>query len=76
VKELVRFVAGNLVDDPDGVVVREVAGDKSSVIEVRVAADDRGKVIGKDGRTIRALRALVNAAASRTRKRFSVEVLD
>jgi predicted RNA-binding protein YlqC (UPF0109 family) len=75
-KDLVRFLAEGLVDDPDRVEIREVAGDKSSVIEVRVAPDDRGKLIGKDGRTVRAVRVLVNAAASRTRKRFTVEVLD
>lgn len=75
-KDLVRFVAENLVERPERVSVREVTGDKSSVIEIEVASEDRGKLIGKEGRTIRSLRTLVQAAASRSERRVSVEVLD
>jgi predicted RNA-binding protein YlqC (UPF0109 family) len=75
-KDLVRFVAENLVERPERVSVREVTGDKSSVIEIEVAPEDRGKLIGKEGRTIRSLRTLVQAAASRSERRVSVEVLD
>jgi len=76
VKELIAFVVRNLVDEPDAVSVREVAGDRAEVYEVRVAPPDRGKLIGKHGRTIRSLRSLVGVRASREGKRAQVEVLD
>lgn len=75
-KDLVTYLVTNLVDDPDKVRVREVAGEKAQVFEVEVASSDRGKLIGKEGRTIRSVRALVAAAASRGGRRVVVEVLD
>ena len=75
-KELITYIVQNLVERPDDVVVNEVAGDKAQVYEVKVATDDRGKVIGKQGRTIRSVRALVSAAASREGKQATVEVVD
>lgn len=75
-KELITYIVRNLVSRPDAVEVREMAGDKAQVYEVRVASDDLGKVIGKQGRTIRSVRTLVNAAASRTGKRATVEVVE
>lgn len=75
-KDLVAFIVRNLVESPDAVEVREVAGDKAQVYEVKVSEADLGKVIGKQGRTIRSVRALVSAAASREGKRATVEVVD
>ena len=75
-KDLVTFIVRNLVESPDAVEVREVAGDKAQVYEVKVDEADLGKVIGKQGRTIRSVRALVSAAASREGKRATVEVVD
>jgi predicted RNA-binding protein YlqC (UPF0109 family) len=75
-KDLLTYIVGNLVDRPDQVRVNEVAGDKAQVFEVRVAAEDLGKVIGKRGRTIRSVRQLVSAAATRQGKRAMVEVVD
>ena len=75
-KELIAYIVRNLVEKPDAVDVREVAGDKAQVYEVRVDAADLGKVIGKQGRTIRSVRTLVSAAASRDGKRTTVEVVD
>ncbi len=75
-KDLVTFIVRNLVESPDAVEVREVVGDKAQVYEVKVDEADLGKVIGKQGRTIRSVRALVSAAASREGKRATVEVVD
>ena len=75
-KDLVTFIVRNLVESPDAVEVREVAGDKAQVYEVKVNEADLGKVIGKQGRTIRSVRTLVSAAASREGKRATVEVVD
>ena len=75
-KDLVTYLVTNLVDDPDKVRVREVSGEKAEVFEIEVAVADRGKLIGKEGRTIRAVRTLVAAAASRGGRRVVVEVLD
>lgn len=74
-KELIAYIVRNLVENPDAVDVREVAGDKAQVYEVKVDAADLGKVIGKQGRTIRSVRTLVSAAASREGKRATVEVV-
>lgn len=75
-RNLITYIVENLVDDQESVRVREVAGDKAQVYEVSVAGSDQGKLIGKQGRTIRSVRALVNAAASRAGKRAMLEVLD
>ncbi len=72
---LVEFIAKALVDHPEAVRVREVEGERSIVIEVTVAPDDVGKIIGKQGRIVNALRTVVKAAAVRTGKRVTVEIL-
>lgn len=73
--ELVRVIAASLVDDPDSVEVREVEGSQSIIIELKVAADDMGKVIGKQGRIAKAIRTVVKAAATKDNKRVVVEII-
>ncbi len=75
-KDLIEYIAKSLVDDPSSVSVQEVEGDKSTVIELRVAPDDIGKVIGKYGRIAKALRTVLSASANKTGKRYSLEILD
>jgi uncharacterized protein len=74
-KELVEYIAKALVDHPEQVDVREVEGERSVVLELRVAPDDVGKVIGKQGRIAKALRTVVGAAAMKENKRVMVEIL-
>ena len=73
-KELVEVITKALVDDPDSVVVTEREEKKTIVLEVHVADSDMGKVIGKQGRIAKAIRAMVKAAASRTDKKVVVEI--
>jgi len=75
-KDLVVFIAKALVDQPEAVNVSEVAGENASVIELRVAKEDLGKVIGKNGRTARALRTILSAAAAKAHKRSMLEILE
>jgi uncharacterized protein len=75
-KELVEQIVKKLVDNPDGVNVTEVSGEQSTIIELRVAPEDLGKVIGKEGRTARSIRTLVQAAASKEHKRAVLEILE
>jgi len=75
-KELVEFIVKKLVDNPEGVNVSEVSGEQSTIIELRVAPEDLGKVIGKEGRTARSIRTLVHAAASKEHKRAVLEILE
>lgn len=74
-KELVEVIAKSLVDDPSAVEVREVAGERSTVIELKVASDDMGKIIGKQGRIAKAIRTVVKAAASKTGQHIVVEII-
>ncbi len=74
-KDLVEFVAKALVDNPDEVDVRQVEGERSIILELRVASDDVGKVIGKQGRIAKALRIIVSAAAVKENKRVMVEIM-
>jgi predicted RNA-binding protein YlqC (UPF0109 family) len=74
--DLVSLVARALVDNPDRVVVREVLGDRFPRIELTVAREDIGKVIGKDGRTAQSIRTLLSAAASKTGRRAHLDILD
>ncbi len=76
VKELVEFIARSLVDDPDGVIVNMIEGEKSTILELRVAGEDVGKVIGKHGRIAKAVRTILSAAATKTGKRVVLEILD
>jgi hypothetical protein len=75
-KELVKFIAQSLVDNPDAVQVKEIEGEQTSVIELKVAKDDLGKVIGKQGRTARAMRTILNAASTKIRKRAVLEIIE
>ncbi len=75
-RELVEQIAKALVDQPDKVTVREVQGEQTTVLELRVATEDLGKVIGKQGKTARAVRTLLAAAGMKVRKRFVLEILE
>lgn len=74
-KDLLELMARSLVDVPDEVEVNEIEGDRSSVLELKVAQSDIGKVIGKQGRIANALRTVVKAAAVKEGKRINVEIL-
>lgn len=76
IKELVEEIAKALVDIPDEVKVREVEGEQTTVLELRVASSDLGKVIGKQGRTARSIRTLLGAAGMKLNRRFSLEILE
>lgn len=73
--ELVKFIAQSLVDNPEMVEVKEIEGEQSVIIELRVAPEDMGKVIGKQGRIAKAIRTVVKAAATKENKRAIVEIL-
>jgi len=75
-KDLVAYVAKELVDFPDQVEVREIEGEKTTVIELRVAKDDIGKVIGRQGKTAQAMRSILNATATKRGKRAVLEILE
>lgn len=75
-KELVEFMAKALVDSPEQVKVAEIEGEKTSVIELSVAKDDLGKVIGKQGRTARAMRTILSAASTKVKKRAVLEIIE
>ena len=75
-KELVETIARSLVDDPDGVEVSEIDGDKNSVIELKVAKEDIGQVIGKDGRTAQSIRTLLTAASMKAGRRAHLDIID
>jgi hypothetical protein len=74
-KELVEILAKALVDQPDKVVVNMIEKDKSTLIELQVAPEDMGKVIGKQGRIAKAIRAVVKVAATRQKKKVIVEII-
>jgi uncharacterized protein len=76
IKELVTVIARALAENPDEVQVNEIIGQQISVIELRAAKVDLGKIIGKEGRNAHALRTLVNAAATKLRKRAVLEILE
>ena len=75
-KELVEFISKSLVDDPDGVEVNVIEGEKSTILELKVSPPDIGKVIGKHGRIAKAVRTILSAAATKTGKRVVLEILD
>lgn len=75
-KELITYIAKALVDHPEAVEVSEVEGEQTSVIELKVAKDDLGKVIGKQGRTARAMRTILSAASTKVRKRAVLEIIE
>ncbi len=75
-KELITYIAKALVDNPEEVKVTEVEGDQTSVLELKVAKEDLGKVIGKQGRTARAMRTILNAASAKVKKRTVLEIVE
>lgn len=75
-KPLIELIAKSLVDKPDEVDVIEVEGEQTTVIELKVAKDDLGKVIGKQGRTARAMRTILSAAAAKVRKHCVLEIIE
>ncbi|MCJ7495712.1 MAG: KH domain-containing protein [Deltaproteobacteria bacterium] len=75
-KDLIAYIAKALVDHPEAVEVSEIEGEQTSVIELKVAKDDLGKVIGKQGRTARAMRTILSAASTKVRKRSVLEIIE
>jgi len=75
-KDLIEYLAKSLVDDPSQVQVNIVEGEKSTILELRVAESDIGKVIGKHGRIAKAIRTVLQAASARTGKHTALEILD
>ena len=75
-KELVQYLAKSLVNNPDAVDVKETEGETASVLELRVAKEDLGRIIGKQGRTAKSIRTILNAAASRTNRRVVLEIVE
>ncbi len=75
-RELVEFIAKSLVEDPEQVDINEVEGDKTTIIELKVAQEDMGKIIGKQGKTARAIRTILNATAAKAGKKAVLEILE
>jgi predicted RNA-binding protein YlqC (UPF0109 family) len=75
-KELIEYIAKSLVDNPEEVSVTELEGEQTTVIELRVAKEDMGKIIGKQGRTDRALRTILGAASKKMKRRSILEMLE
>ena len=75
-KDLISYIAKSLVDKPEEVVVTEIEGEQTSVIELKVAKEDLGKVIGKQGRTARAMRTILGAASTKINKRSVLEIIE
>jgi len=75
-KELVQYLAKSLVDNPNAVEVKETEGETASVLELRVAKEDLGRIIGKQGRTAKSIRTILNAAASRVNRKVVLEIVE
>lgn len=75
-KDLVEYIAKTLVDEPSEVLVNQIEGEKSTILELKVAQTDLGKVIGKHGRIAKAIRTVLSASATKTGKRVVLEILD
>lgn len=75
-RDLIDYIARALVDNPDEVSVSEVEGNQTSVLELKVAKEDLGKVIGKQGRTARAMRTILSAASAKLKKRTVLEIIE
>jgi predicted RNA-binding protein YlqC (UPF0109 family) len=75
-KDLVKYIAQALVDNPDAVTVSEIEGEQTSVIELRVSKEDLGKIIGKHGRTAQSMRTILSAASAKNRKRAVLEIIE
>lgn len=75
-KELIEYIVRSLVDEPDKVELNAIEGEKATVLELRVASSDIGRVIGRQGRIAKALRTILSATSTKTGKRASLEILD
>jgi len=75
-KDLVEYIVKSLVDSPDAVSINVVEGEKSTILELKVASEDVGKVIGKQGRIAKAIRTILSASATKSGKRAVLEILD
>ena len=75
-KDLVRYIVTALVDNPDQVSIVEVVGNQAAVLELKVAKEDLGKIIGKKGRTAQAIRTILNASSAKTKKRTILEIVE
>jgi predicted RNA-binding protein YlqC (UPF0109 family) len=75
-KDLIKYIAEALVDNPEQVSVEEVEGNQTSVLELKVSKEDLGKVIGKQGRTARAMRTILSAASAKEKKRTVLEIVE
>ena len=75
-KNLIEYIAKALVDRPEDVIVTEIEGEQTSVIELKVAKEDLGKVIGKQGRTARAMRTILSASSTKLKKRSVLEIIE
>jgi predicted RNA-binding protein YlqC (UPF0109 family) len=75
-KELIHYIAKSLVDDPESVDVAEIEGNQTTVLELKVAKDDLGKIIGKQGRTAQAMRTILGAVSSKEKKRTVLEIIE
>ena len=76
VSDLIKLIVSSLVDSPDDIKITEVAGDSTTVYELRVAKDDLGKIIGKQGKTAKAIRTLLGAAAAKDKRRAVLEIIE
>lgn len=75
-RELIELIIKGIVDNPDKVEINEIIGERSSIFEVRVDSNDIGKIIGRQGRNIKSIRTIVNAAAQKDNKRVIIEIVD
>lgn len=75
-QELVEMIAKALVDSPEKVVVSQLAGEQTTILELKVAQEDLGKVIGKQGRTARAIRVILGAAGMKEKRRYNLEIIE
>ncbi|MBU1041830.1 MAG: RNA-binding protein [Desulfovibrionales bacterium GWA2_65_9] len=75
-RDMIEYIAKSLVDSPDDVKVTEIEGEQTAVLELKVAKEDLGKVIGKQGRTARAMRTLLGAAAAKVKRRAVLEIIE
>ena len=75
-KDIVGYIVAALVDNPEQVAIEEVTGNQASVLELKVAKDDLGKIIGKKGRTVQAIRIILNASSAKTKKRTILEIIE
>ncbi|MHC1700145.1 MAG: KH domain-containing protein [Humidesulfovibrio sp.] len=75
-RDMIEYIAKSLVDNPDEVKVTEIEGEQTAVLELKVAKEDLGKVIGKQGRTARAMRTLLGAASAKVKRRAVLEIIE